>query len=42
MFEGVPNVLLLKSMAGIKCPERTLDVAKYNANARDICFEVFQ
>ena len=36
MFEGVMNMLLLKSKASVRSPNRTLDVAKYNVNVRDI------
>ena len=35
-------MLLLKSKTGVRCPKRTLDVAKYNVNVRDICFGIFQ
>ena len=42
MFEGVLNMLLLKSKAGVRCPKRTLNVPKYKVNVRDICFEIFQ
>ena len=42
MFDGVLNMLLLKSKASVRCPKRTLNTAKYNVNVYDICFEIFQ
>ena len=36
MFEGVLNMLLLKSKASVGCPKRTLDPAKYNVDVRDM------
>ena len=35
-------MLLLKNKAGVRCPKRTLDAAKYNVHVRDIPFEIFQ
>ena len=32
MFEGVMNMLLLKSKASVRYPKRTLNAAKYNEN----------
>ena len=29
-------MLLLKSKAGVRCPKRTIDAAKYNANVGDV------
>ena len=29
-------MLLLKSKTGVRCPKRTLDAGKYNANVRDM------
>ena len=42
MFEGVLNVPLLQNKAGVRCAERTLDIATWNIDARDVCFEIFQ
>ena len=36
MFEGVLNMTVLKSKAGVKCAKRTLDAAKQNVNVSDI------
>ena len=30
MFKGVPKMLLLENMAGVRYPKRTLDAAKQN------------
>ena len=42
MLEGVLNMVLLKSKAGVPCPKKNSRPAKYNENVRDTCFEIFQ
>ena len=41
MLDGVLIMLQLKNKAGVRCPKRTLDAAKFNVNVCEIYFEIF-
>ena len=42
MFEGVPNMALLKNKARVSAAKKTLYAATWNENLRDMCFEIFE